>query len=379
MIEKNKLLSVIIPTKNRQKYCIKTINHLLSFKDEELEIIVKDNSDNEDIGRYFEKEIAENKINYYYSTEKFSMSENFESALNLINGDYFIFIGDDDSLNPAITHIVKEFKEKNALAIVQRYPIYYVYPNKALNTNGVLSFYNNNSKIDIIDTEKELLKLTQNAFQKYLYTGLPRPYHGIVNTKILKVLKQNNLTLFGSISPDIYSTIILSKFIKECYVINYSFSIAGACPSSGSSKGTNNAHNGRLEDAFHFKDRNIIWSERIPRIYSVETVWAFAAIEALKALNKTKYIAMFNYHKLTGKVLANNASIKKIIFEEYCKMKDHNLLLLFGYFSLSFIQKYLSKIRSRIYIYTKSLHIYNKIESFEQVIDIFSKVCKVKI
>lgn len=40
----NKLLSIIIPTKNRQVYCIESIQSILEDIDEQCEIIIQDNS-----------------------------------------------------------------------------------------------------------------------------------------------------------------------------------------------------------------------------------------------------------------------------------------------------------------------------------------------
>lgn len=41
------LLSIVIPTRDREYYCIEAIKNILSYNNEDFELVVQDNSDSE--------------------------------------------------------------------------------------------------------------------------------------------------------------------------------------------------------------------------------------------------------------------------------------------------------------------------------------------
>ena len=49
------LLSIVIPTRNREEYCIHALNHILSFDEQDFELIIQDNSDTTRILDYLKK------------------------------------------------------------------------------------------------------------------------------------------------------------------------------------------------------------------------------------------------------------------------------------------------------------------------------------
>jgi len=370
------LLSIIIPTKNRKIYCIKTVEHLLSLELNEIQIIVQDNSEDDSLKIVFGEEIKNHKLIYSYSNENMNISQNFQLSLSHIEGEYFIFLGDDDSINPEIIKILKFFKAKGAKAIVQNYPLYFVYPNPELKTDGILNFYRPSAKYRKFETRSELIRLMQNGLQEYTYTAIPRPYHGIIKTEVLSDIHNSGLKLFNGVSPDIYSAIILSHFIDVVYKIDYPISIAGACPQSGSSMGTNKTHCGKLEDAMHFRGRSIIWSERLPRFYSVETIWAFSAIQALEDLNIAELLDKFDSVRMTAKALIRNTTIPKLILREFntfSKGSYIKLIKLVYYTMIEFTFLYISKTSKRIkLLILKKIYRMSGINSFKEVLDNFN-------
>ncbi|WP_423128025.1 glycosyltransferase family 2 protein [Gaoshiqia sp. Z1-71] len=369
------LLSIVIPTKNRQEYCRKTINHITSIQTQDIQLVIQDNSD-EDILREFCNQKKDYRIDYFYSAQRMNISENFELAVKNIIGEYFIFLGDDDSIHPNIIEIVKFFKSKGAESIVPRFPMYYVYPNPERGENGNLNYLKPSSKYSIVKTQKELTNLVKKGLLDYNHTSLPRPYHGIIKTSVLKKIKDKNMKLFNGVSPDIYSCIILSNFITESYHVDFPFSIAGACPQSGSSMGTNKTHCGRLEDAMHFKGREIIWTERLPRYYSVETIWAFAGIQALIDTKSYDRLKLFNVNRMVARSLLMNTSIFNIILTEYKVFSKNNITMkinLMVFFMVDFLSIFYTKALRKWEIYIlKRRKIYTGVESFADAINLFN-------
>jgi glycosyltransferase involved in cell wall biosynthesis len=101
--EKNSpLLSIIIPTRNRQKYAISAIISILSISAPDLELVVHDNSDSRDLEEYIRNNINDTRLRYHYTSAPQSMVDNWDAAVGLTSGKYLCLIGDDDGVNPEI-------------------------------------------------------------------------------------------------------------------------------------------------------------------------------------------------------------------------------------------------------------------------------------
>ncbi len=96
------LLSVVIPTRNRQKYAISSIVSILRIPDPYLEIVVQDNSDSRDLQELLRRNVQDSRLRYNYTPDPLSFIGNFNEAVRLATGDYLCFIGDDDGVNPEI-------------------------------------------------------------------------------------------------------------------------------------------------------------------------------------------------------------------------------------------------------------------------------------
>ena len=279
-------LSVVIPTRNRQFYCLESVKHICSLGLNNLEVVIYDNSDdislNDDISSIDPKGIS---ILYFYDEEEISFSENFKRAINKASNEFICVIGDDDTVLENIMDVVSYMKSNKIESIISSNPINFSWPG-ANTEKGTLSLLNYKGRVQKINNKKGLFSLIENSFQDY-NKPLPRLYHGIVKKSKLDEIKRQGLHVFGGISPDIYSTIILSLYIKKNYVLDFPFTIAGACPGSGSSDSSKGKHCGELKDAPHFKGiKNYKWPEILPKYYSVETVWAEAALQAFKDTKK---------------------------------------------------------------------------------------------
>ena len=96
--EKNKyLLSVVIPTRNRQEYAIQAIKQVLNVTGEETQIVIQDNSDNTTLYDSI-KEINTSRVKYNHHEGILSFVDNFEKAVSLAEGRYITLIGDDDGV-----------------------------------------------------------------------------------------------------------------------------------------------------------------------------------------------------------------------------------------------------------------------------------------
>lgn len=118
MAKDKPLLSISIPTKNRQYYCTEAIKHILSYDNQDFELCIHDHSDDRTIEE-FVSTIEDKRLRYIYSTEALSSSENMSRSIEMTNGEYVCMIGDDDTVLPTIFKWVKYMKENNDLISIE--------------------------------------------------------------------------------------------------------------------------------------------------------------------------------------------------------------------------------------------------------------------
>lgn len=113
------VLSICVPTRNRQWQCIETIRGFThSLIDElDVEVVVSDNSDDrgkleEDLNQLFHSSLPRWLKFYKLDTGEpvRSMRQNWEFTLNRAIGEWLVFIGDDDYVDPKIASLLSRLK-----------------------------------------------------------------------------------------------------------------------------------------------------------------------------------------------------------------------------------------------------------------------------
>lgn len=335
MMKKGYLLSIVMPTKNRQKYAVKAINQILSIANNNIELIVQDNSDdstlkNEIINNVIDKD---KRFIYNYNNKELSFVDNFSEAISFATGEYICVIGDDDGILPSIIPITEWAKTNNIDAIIPKTNAVYIWPSQNPivdnGENGYLCMSYINEKVDRCEPKKALEEVMSYGGQKYLYTDLVKLYHGVVKRDCMNKVKNITGSYFGGLSPDIYASFALSIIVENAIKINYPLTISGICSTSGSSDSATGKHTGRLEDAPHFRGHSSYdWSEEVPKFYSVETIWADSGLQALKELNATEYINKFNIAALDMYCEEKYPAFNDLILEHEKKnnIKRYNII-----------------------------------------------------
>ncbi|MBC8643932.1 glycosyltransferase family 2 protein [Flavobacterium lindanitolerans] len=143
MIEDKKyILSVIIPTRNRETYAYMSVMHILQTTDDDVQVVIQDNSDTNSLINKFENNEFRNRIKYNYSEGVLSFVDNFSKGVEGADGEYICMIGDDDGINPEIVEVVRWAKENGIEAITPEIRLNYIWPNTGIsyykNDNGNL-------------------------------------------------------------------------------------------------------------------------------------------------------------------------------------------------------------------------------------------------
>lgn len=332
------ILSIIIPTKNRQKYCLAAIRQILSLNLSEIEICIQDNSDT-DILRNEISSITSENIVYNYHEGVLSFVDNFSEAVSLSHGEYLCMIGDDDGILPSIMDMVRFMKGKGIDSLIPSLGAVYYWPSDnpivANGEKGVLTLSYLRSKARYTNSQKALLKLLKGAVQNYTSLDMPRLYHGIVKKTCLEDIKEQTGKYFDGLTPDIYMAVALSFVCKKTLRIDTPITISGICPTSGSNDSATGKHTGKLEDAPHFKGHtDYHWDEHIPAFYSVDTIWAETLMQALTMFKRDDLKSKFNMPLFEIICLKKYPEYENIIKEHAKKefvsiisMKKQNLLL----------------------------------------------------
>lgn len=285
---KHPLLSVVIPTKNRHESLIYTLEIVVKCYSN-IELIVVDSSTNQPSDS-FKQKIREYNCKYFKTPSSFNGVQNFNEGIKYIQGDYIIFIGDDDIITEKIGDVIKYMIDNEVHAAISTFPINYNWPgfrslHGSQKLSGTLVIKDYSNKIRKLKTEKQF-----ELSLKQLVSGplnLPRIYMGIISKKLLDRTKAKYGELFGGISPDIYSSILLSSLIDEYIIIDSPFIVPGGWKSSTTAKSAAGEHKGRINENEHtlgYPNLKDYWNYNIPFIYTVKTVWAYSLIEAYKRI-----------------------------------------------------------------------------------------------
>lgn len=308
---KQPLLSIVIPTRNRQYYCIESIKNILSYKNEDFELCIQDNSDNNEIEKYIKDNINDNRLIYKYVATPLASIFNMDEAINLASGKYVLFIGDDDTILPNVFDIVSWMDRMEYDSVCSNSYVTYFWPGSRNGYNcGLVIMPKYENITTMVNVPKNLKKLFRNGILNYMDYNLPKVYHGIVLRERLLEIKEKTGRYYHGLSPDISACVSLSTVVRRHVLIKYPITVAGACRMSSTAQSYNHGHKGMLEDAPHFHLRGEYkWNCMVPKFYSVETIWADTALNTALLLNRQDLVKSFRYGRFSAYALLKNREI----------------------------------------------------------------------
>ncbi len=292
------LLSIVIPTRNRFDYVKSAIQSVLRSPSQLLQLVVEDNSDTNQLEQWLRDNVSDQRLVYCYSNVWASMSENYDRAMDLVIGEYVCLIGDDDGVNPEIIEATKWAKENMLDALVPTSIINYVWPDLQMNSYraveaGEVRMRPFTGAITYPDGEAEMRKCARDAGQNF--HRLPKAYYGIVRKDCLNKVKARSGTYFPGISPDMAAALAVANYAKRICHIDYPLFVPGSSAKSNAGLSGMKKHIGWLRDQPHLPPTcEQEWSDIVPAFYSVQTIWAEAAVNSLKAIGRTDILKDFN-------------------------------------------------------------------------------------
>lgn len=318
---KTPLLSIVIPTKNRYSTLLRVVDYLLSLDSLDFEIVISDNSTEDEGSRRLLEKIEDDRLKYYYVSEILSQTGNSEFVVSKAQGEYICFIGDDDGVMPNIIEVTKWMKIKGFKALKCYKPEYY-WPGQKSNyldgsTSGVLNYrkWKSNS-FEVISTNKGLkTTLSKGGINIHL---LPCLYHGIVERRVLDIIFDKTGTFFPGPSPDMANAVALSQVIDSYVYVNYPVCISGKSTKSIGGAGVLHKHISRIEDVSHLPyDTADMWDSRVPKYWTAPTIWAESVLKALESFGNKEAIKDFNFNYLYAWLAVFNKRDFQTIFKGF--------------------------------------------------------------
>ena len=123
------LVSIIIPTRNRQTYTDKTLRTILSYKSP-IEIIVQDNSDDNTLADMIADILDDDHVIYHHINNRIAGVDNYNIAAQYATGEFFCAIGDDDIVLPNIIDCAVWMKRNQIDAVLPSKQSTYFWPDE---------------------------------------------------------------------------------------------------------------------------------------------------------------------------------------------------------------------------------------------------------
>ena len=195
--------SIIIPVRNALKYAKDCIQSVLMQNCNNYEIIVSDNHSTESVAEYVQS-LNSPLIRFITPESSLGMVDHFEFALSQAQGEWIIFLGADDGLQPYffdLCNMLTEQAQRMGLKIING-PRAYFFWNGCENIYGDIKisyvarscFYKKNAKLSLLNA---LIGIKE-------YFDLPQMYTtSVVHRSVVdKVKEQQGGKFYTSLTPD---------------------------------------------------------------------------------------------------------------------------------------------------------------------------------
>ncbi|MBI1797659.1 MAG: glycosyltransferase [Candidatus Eisenbacteria bacterium] len=303
------LLSVVIPTKDRARYAMHCLRTLTRLPDDDLEIIVQDNSATDDLGRTI-ADAGDARVRYEHRPGALSVIDNCELAMARARGTYVTLLGDDDGVSAALMNVTRRAAHDDLDALTPALAARYVWPDVRFKHYGgayagTLTVLPYTGRVRVRDAALGARRSLRAAFQDLATNlDLPKLYYGLVHRRAIEALRAEAGGVFPGVSPDMSAAVGLSKYARRFASLDFPVFLPGGSAVSTAGAHARKEHVGRLEDQPHLpRGCAASWPVEVPAVFAVQTVWAQSGLAALRATGRAdlaREIDLGFLHAMTG-------------------------------------------------------------------------------
>lgn len=315
-----RLVSILVPTKNRYKYLKHLIDLIESFKDERIELLIQDNSDNNnEIIEFLSKRTLVSTV-YKYDASSLSMGQNADLAILNSTGNYLCFIGDDDAVCRNIADCAT-WMEKNGIDACRSTYIQYIWNDaKEGNHNGWMLYDTIKNSYSLKNPLEELKKVLKQGVPDF--RDMAKFYHGIIKRDVINKVMNIGGTICPGPTPDMSSAASIAFYLEKYAYVNLPVIIPGMSQMVGG---------GVMGKVLQLEEVSFItqsirdnWEKDFPRLWATELIWPDCALKALDYINHSEYRSFFNKYKAFSRLVI----LHKDYFKEVFKYSENKLLFL---------------------------------------------------
>lgn len=298
------VVSVVVPTHNRSRYASACIEAVLALPDRDVQLVMTDTSTDRSLFDWLSERpslLNDERLVYRKIDEPSDVTQNHNAAFALATGEYIGVIGDDDFITTALPEAARWASTHGIDAVSQTLSAVYAWPDFRARLSrgghaGRLYVPRARGSLRWRDASADLIQCLERAFQGT--DEMPRTYHGFVRRELLERARERTGAYVHGSSPDMSGSVAVAAQIERYCEVDLPLSVPGISGGSNSGRSALNTHKGDLSsDAQTRKFVEAGWPQGIPRLFSVETVWAHAGIATLGHF-RPELLARFNYARL---------------------------------------------------------------------------------
>jgi len=225
--------SIIIPSRNGGKYLPSCISTIISQDYTNYELIISDDN-SEDSTQEYLSTLEHPKVRIIRPPERLSMAEHWDWALSHVKGEWLIFVGQDDGLQPYFFQLADKLtslaNKKNLRAIMSRRAYYYWHGCEPFYGDTVASYYASNH----LETRSIFVETLITLIGLQDYFELPQMYTtSIFHHKIIDKAREKQLGRIMVTHPQDANLAAIACSLEKKYLFsNIPFGWVGSSPIS---------------------------------------------------------------------------------------------------------------------------------------------------
>ena len=223
--------SIVIPTRQRHQTLPYAIQSVLFQNCDDFELIVQDNCSGPETWDVV-KQFRTPKLKYQRAGRLLPMNENWEMALDLCEGDYLFYMGDDDALMPDGLRLAADILQRTELEILSWQKYTYWWESSLEPTLHGRLFLHLGCNFQMVDPRAMLESFYD---WKIGFGVLPSIYTSLVHRRVVEQVRaRTGGTYFTIGAPDVWTGITNSLVAQRVGVFERGLSLSG---NSGASTG----------------------------------------------------------------------------------------------------------------------------------------------
>ncbi|WP_025897849.1 glycosyltransferase family 2 protein [Sneathiella glossodoripedis] len=226
-LDYSKKISIVIPTRNRAEFLGPCIETCTASDDQNLEIVVSDNFSSDNTKQVVET-FTDPRVRYVTPGNDVSMRQNFEYALSQADGDFVIFIGDDDGVLANGLKTVRYLINKFDPDVLLWKHITYLWPHiQSEPKEGLLKFRLRDfcGPMKTLDPKTVLQSFADG--RTVAYREGANIYHGCIARRLIDAVSSKGGQYFQGQIPDVNTAVSNLVYAKSMLWIRNPVTIAG--------------------------------------------------------------------------------------------------------------------------------------------------------